>query len=150
MNVDKVIECVSCGKILDNGKYFTCPKCRRAPMCYSHRDNELKICVGCASEVRVKELNEIRSTQRGLSGFLRLVEFLFIASAILFASMRFIPDVMPDFIKDNMLVKYIYIWSVVFFVFTIILYIMVKLEDSKIETFEDKLRSFVPPRRVER
>lgn len=100
----ELIRCLICEVYLEGEKGFNCPRCRRGPLCNGHRVPGRRECASCVFEMQKKELNDLKTQERNLRSFLRLLQFLFIVFAILFISSNTgIPEVL-DFLQNNMII----------------------------------------------
>lgn len=105
----KTVQCVLCGKYSD--RTFACNKCRKRPLCLTHRDPKLGFCVHCAAEIKTEQLNTLRPVATSLSVFIKLLEFIFVIAAIFFAAQRFIPGYIPPYLEDNVFTDHLHFWG---------------------------------------
>jgi hypothetical protein len=84
----ELVRCPVCDAYLKKEEGFCCPRCKRGPLCKSHRVAGRRECAGCVLDLQSKELIELRDQERSLSSFLKLLQFLFIVFAILFVAAR--------------------------------------------------------------
>ena len=92
---EELIRCSVCDVYLEGDKGFTCPKCRRGPLCKSHRVARRRECASCVYEMQKKDLNDLKTQEQNLRSFLKLLQFLFIVFAIFFIAMKTgIPEVL--------------------------------------------------------
>ncbi|GAB4488350.1 MAG: hypothetical protein OHK006_18670 [Thermodesulfovibrionales bacterium] len=85
----ELLRCPICETLLQHERGFTCPRCRRRPLCVKHRAPGRKECFGCAQEILQKELAGLYAQEKSLKAFEHLMQFLFIVFSILFAAGRF-------------------------------------------------------------
>ncbi len=94
-NTQELIRCTVCDVYLEGEKGFTCPRCRRGPLCNSHRVPGRRECASCVFEEQKNDLNDVKTLEHNLRSLLRFFQFLFLVYAILFvASKTEIPEVM--------------------------------------------------------
>lgn len=99
----ELVTCRVCGSYLREGEWFRCPRCRRAPLCRTHRFPGRRECSGCVLESKTKELRDLKGQGRSIRGFLRLTQFAFLVFAILFISSKTGLAGAVDFLKDNII-----------------------------------------------
>lgn len=100
-----LIRCSVCDVYLEGGKGFTCPRCRRGPLCKSHRVPRRRECASCAYEMQKKDLNDLKSQEHNLKSFLKLLQFLFIVFAIFFIAMKTGIQEVLDLLENNIIVS---------------------------------------------
>lgn len=117
---------------------FICKSCRKKPLCPTHRDEEYRgVCIRCASTLRAKKLADLRAGLSSIKAFLRLMQFLFLLFAVMFIVERLMPGMAPEFLLENFLVKYLYVWgalSALGFVVMYVVYLGQKSSVSRLET----------------
>lgn len=86
---DDLRQCVVCSTYVEKKELFSCPKCRRSPLCRKHRVSGEKWCASCVSDQKVRELESLDRQEKNIRSFMLFLQFLFIGSAILFASLQF-------------------------------------------------------------
>ncbi len=84
----ELIRCPICGVYLEGEKGFVCPKCRRGPLCGSHRLQGWRECASCVFEMQKKGLNDLKTQEHNIKSFLRLLQFLFLVFAIIFIAQK--------------------------------------------------------------
>lgn len=87
-NKQELKSCTICDAYLKNGEGFICPKCRRGPLCRNHRLSGNKLCTSCVYDVKAEEMTALRAQEQSIKGFLRMTQFLFLLSVILFVAMK--------------------------------------------------------------
>ncbi len=143
-NAQELIRCSVCDVYLEGGKGFICPRCRRGPLCNSHRVPGQRECASCIFEKQKKDLNDLKTQEHNLRGLLRLLQFVFIVAAIIFIALKTgIPEVL-SMVEDSFItttnVEYLGGFAVVGYIFFYgVLYIQrrkiaeMELEMSKLE-----------------
>jgi hypothetical protein len=112
---DDLVTCLVCDDYLRKEDGFTCPKCRRGPLCKKHKAPDRRECVSCVFEMKAGELAELKKQEQSIRGFLSLMQFLFIMCAILFVTTETGLADMVEFLKFSFItenVKYMGILSV--------------------------------------
>ncbi len=100
---EELIRCSVCDVYIGGEKGFTCPRCRRSPLCKSHRVPGRRECASCVYEMQKKDLNDLKTQEYNLKSFLKLLQFLFIVFAIFFIAMKTgIPEVL-DLLQSNII-----------------------------------------------
>lgn len=103
----ELTKCLICDVYLAEREGFTCPKCKRGPLCGLHKFQGKRICTSCAFDIKSRELMEIRNQERGLKGFLRLSEFVFLLCAIFFILMKIGWLESMDFLQETIITDYV-------------------------------------------
>lgn len=135
----ELLTCRVCGSYLNEGEGFRCPRCRRSPLCHTHRVPGRRECAGCVLEIKTKELRDLKSQEHSIRSFLRLMQFFFLVFAILFISSKSglastVEFLRHGFIMENM--GYLGGLSVAgYILFRIILY----NQDSRIRKLETEM-----------
>jgi uncharacterized protein (DUF983 family) len=94
-DAQELLRCSVCDIYLEGEKGFICPRCRRGPLCKSHRVLGRRECASCVFEMQRKDLNDLKTQEHNLRSFLRLLQFLFIVFAIFFIALKTgIPEVL--------------------------------------------------------
>ncbi|MDA8432979.1 MAG: hypothetical protein M0Z60_08455 [Nitrospiraceae bacterium] len=97
----ELLRCAVCDIYIRKEEGFTCPRCRRGPLCRGHRVPKRRECASCVFDMRNKELIGLREQEQSLKSFLRLLQFLFIVFAIFFVVVRVGAVEMLDFLQDS-------------------------------------------------
>lgn len=134
-------QCLICDKYIEHVKTFTCKKCKKPNLCLEHMDPEYKICSSCAMEGRVRLQNNIERQVNGIKGLLRLLQFVFIAAAILFASKKLIYDHLPEFIKESIFLEYAALWGIISISGMLLCYIFIFLQKQQLTGIGDKVHN---------
>lgn len=138
---DELLTCAICDSYLKRSEGFTCPRCRRGPLCRTHRVSGRKECSSCVFELTSFELADLRRQQAGIKGFLNLMQFLFLVFAVLFISVRTGIAESVDFLQYGFItdtVTYIGIASVSGYILFFIIMIGQKNRISEIEAILKK------------
>lgn len=134
-------QCPLCEKYTEHVKTFTCKKCKKTNLCLEHMDPEHKTCSGCAMEGRVILQNNIERQINGIKGLLRLLQFIFIAAAILFSSKKLLYDHLPEFIKESIFLEYVVLWGVISICGMALCYIFILLQKQQLTGISDKVHN---------
>ena len=100
-----LVRCQICESYLTGTEVFTCPKCRRGPLCKSHKAPGRRECASCAFEIQARELNEMKKQEKGLKSFLHLLQFFFLVFAILFIALKLGPPEISEFLGFSLLTE---------------------------------------------
>ncbi len=84
----ELVQCPVCDTYLGKNEGFTCPRCKKGPLCGSHRVRGKRECAGCILEMQAGELGDLRRQEESIRSFLRFLQFLFIVFAIVFIALR--------------------------------------------------------------
>lgn len=106
----------------------------------THLDTEYKLCPGCATEQRIKHYNDLLRQERGIIAFLRLTQFIFMVSVILFAADRFSYDLYFEVLSANIFHEYLFLWAGASIFCVIVCYILLFLQKQKMRLMEDKIQ----------
>jgi hypothetical protein len=137
----KPLQCIACGQYLENVRHFRCKKCRKGPMCMSHLDVESDICSACSMEIRAKRLKNLSGTQKSANGIFRLMEFIFILCAVFFAATRLMPEHMPEFLKDNIFSRNLYIWAGISAFGSVVFCASSRILKGKVVSLEEEIKT---------
>jgi hypothetical protein len=132
--------CILCGEKIERQKSFTCRKCRKTPFCLDHLDREYKLCPGCAAERRIKYYNDLLRQEKNIKAFLRLAQFVFMVSAVLFVAGRFFSDYVPEILKDNIFYNHLFVWGGMAIGAMFLCYILVASQKQKVRGIEEKIQ----------
>ncbi len=80
--------CPACDEYFGQGEGFICPKCKRGPLCRAHRVAGRRECSSCVSEMKVREIGDLKRQEESIRNFLRLLQFLFLVFAAVFVAVR--------------------------------------------------------------
>ena len=71
---------------------------------------------------------------------MRLAQFIFMVSAVLFSTGRFLPDYVPEILKDNIFFKYLYVWGGLAIGGVLFCYIALHSQKQKVQEVEAKIQ----------
>ena len=141
MMTGTTIKCSICENYVQDLKTFTCKHCRKSHICLKHLDREFKTCSSCATEERIAQYKELVEQGNGLKGFLRLMQFIFLLMSILFISSRLFKSHIPEFVINNVLFDFLYIWGACAAIGTIIFYFLLSSHKAKVDELHSKIYS---------
>jgi hypothetical protein len=145
-----MVTCIGCDKPVEKARTFMCRKCKRSPFCFTHLDQEFKTCSGCAFEKRVGLYNDLLKQEKSLRGFLRLVQFIFILSAILFSASRLFAERIPDYVRENIFFVYVYLWGGLAVFGMAVCYVLLFLQKKKSAAMDEKIHRTTAEKRFSR
>ena len=137
---EEMLKCLICDVYLKKGEGFTCPKCRRGPLCKNHRIPGKKECASCVFDMQMQELNSLRNTEESIKHFIKLLHFVFLVFSIFFISLKLGLADYAEFLQNSIIIdSLIYIGgaSVVGF---IIFYFFLYNQRSQIREIESQIR----------
>ena len=102
-NNQELLRCPVCDVYVRREEGFICPRCKRGPLCKSHRVPRRRECASCVFDMKNKELVALRKQEQSLKSFLRLLQFLFIVFAILFIALRTGVAEVLQFLQDSVI-----------------------------------------------
>lgn len=85
---NELTRCLVCDTYVHPQESFTCPKCKKSPLCRRHRVPDRKECASCYFDLRMIELNALRNMENNIGLFLKFLQFVFIICAIVFISLK--------------------------------------------------------------
>lgn len=138
---EELIRCSVCDVYLEGEKGFICSRCRRGPLCRSHRVQGRRECASCVYEMQKKDLNVLKAQEHNLKSFLKLLQFLFLVFAIFFIALKTgIPEVL-DLLQSSIItsgLKYLGGLSVAGYV---LFYTMLFHQRQKISELEKEMNT---------
>jgi hypothetical protein len=132
----ELLRCPVCDVYVTREEGFICPRCRRGPLCKSHRVPGRRECASCVFDMQNKELIALREQEQSLNSFLRLLQFLFLVFAVLFVALRTGVTEVLDFLQDSVITAgfgYMGVLSVVGYA---IFYLLLLSQRQKIREME--------------
>ncbi len=100
-------QCAVCDVYVHQQESFTCPRCRKGPLCRRHRVSGRKECASCVFDLRKKELQNLRNQETNIRQFLRFLQFLFLVFAVLFVAAKFGLTEFVEVLQDSDFTKYL-------------------------------------------
>ncbi len=85
---EELVQCPVCDTYLKKNEGFTCPRCKKGPLCRSHRVHGKRECSSCIFDLQTEELGNLKKQEESLRSFLSFLQFLFIVFAIIFIAIR--------------------------------------------------------------
>ena len=145
-----MVTCITCDKPVEREKTFICRKCSRSPFCFTHLDREFNICSGCAFEKRVGLYDDLLKQEKSLRSFLRLMQFIFILSAMLFSGSRLFVERIPDLVRDNIFFAYVYVWGALAVFGMAVCYMVLFSQKQKAAALDEKIHATTAEKRFSR
>ena len=134
--------CTICGAYLKNSEGFICPKCRRGPLCRNHRLPGNKVCTSCVFDVKAEEVGALKAQERGIRGFLRLTQFVFLLSVIFFAVMEMRLSEIEEFLEHAWITDHVvYIMGGVAVVGYVLFYTILSGQRKRINQLESEINN---------
>jgi hypothetical protein len=135
----ELLRCQVCDTYIKREEGFTCPKCKRGPLCRSHRVPQRRECASCVFDMQNKELIGLREQEQSLRSFLRLLQFLFIVFAILFVAVRTGAAEVLEFLQDSLIIDGVGYMGVLSVVGYLIFYFLLLGQRHRIREMESEL-----------
>ena len=85
---DDLARCPVCEVYVHQTEGFTCPRCKKGPLCRRHRVAGKKECASCVFDIRKKELNALRHQELSIRQFIRFLQFIFLFFAVMFIAVK--------------------------------------------------------------
>lgn len=137
---EEMLKCQICDVYFKKGEGFTCPKCKRGPLCKNHRVPGKKECASCLIDMQMQKLNSLKNTEAGISSFTKLLHFVFLIFSIFFISLKLGLADYVEFLQNSIITdSLIYIGgaSVIGY---IIFYFFLYNQRSQIREIESQIR----------
>lgn len=97
----ELTQCPVCQSYVNANEGFRCPKCKRGPLCRSHRVPGRRECTSCVFDMKAKALMDLRSQESSIRGFMRLLQFTFLLFAVFFVSFKLGATEYVEFLRDT-------------------------------------------------
>lgn len=140
INEGKTVKCIICEKLTESQKTFTCRRCKKSPFCFEHMDSEYRVCSGCAAEERMKLYDSLTRQEGSIKGFLRLMQFILVITVIFFGAKKFFYELVPEFLKVNILVEHLFLWGGMALGGMLLCYVLILSQRQKIREIEEKIQ----------
>ena len=134
-------KCRVCDVYLEANEGFTCPRCRRGPLCKAHRVPGEKECAGCVLEKRVKEIDQLQRQERGIKGFARFLQFIFLLFSVFFIAQKVGIGEFADLLIINILEEYSLYIGILALLGSLAFYIILRSQRGKIEVLESQIKN---------
>ena len=145
---EDLLECPICGTYLKKNEGFTCPKCRRGPFCRTHRLPGERACPGCVLEIKSREISALRSQEKSLRGFSLFLQFFFLVFAVLYVSDKIGFGKYLEMLIINIIVDYSLYIGLVALLGSLIFYILLRAQKSRIMELESQVSKIRSMRRT--
>ena len=145
--------CRICDNYLRRLEGFACPRCKRHPICKSHRVPGRKECASCVFDMKARELQGLAELQRSLQGAVRFFQFLFFAFVLLFAASRVkLPEELDffDFLQSEGIKDALPYIGAAVALGLVIFYLMLLSQRSKVGKAREELKKLEHRRLVAR
>jgi hypothetical protein len=145
---DDLVTCSVCNDYLRKEDAFTCPKCRRAPLCKKHRVPGRKECMSCVMEMEAGELAVFKKQEQSMRGFLSFMQFLFILFAILFVTVETGLADMVEFLKFSVITDNLNYMGGISVAGYLLFYVILYNQKRKISEMESRMSKTEFRRRI--
>jgi len=135
----ELIRCPVCETYLKKNEGFTCPRCRKGPLCKKHRFPGGRECTSCVFEAKRREVSDLRNQEQGISEFMKLLQFVFLIFAVFFVAVKFGLADSVDFLKDSIVVEYLPYFGVLPAAGYLLFFIILYNQKSRIKELEEQM-----------
>ena len=103
----ELIRCPVCEDYFTAGEGFSCPSCRRGPLCKKHRLYGRKECVSCTVDLRLQELRSLREQVQNIGHFIRFLQFIVLVIGVYFTAFKYrlLKEIDLAFLEKNVLAQ---------------------------------------------
>ena len=136
---ENLLECPICGTYLRKTEGFTCPKCKRGPFCRSHRVPGERECPGCVLEIKSKEISALKGQEKGIKGFILLMQFIFLIFSIFFIAKKVGFKEFMEFPIINILGEYSLYIGLLALLGSLFFYVVLRSQRSRIIELESQV-----------
>ena len=138
---EEMLKCQICDVYLKKEEGFTCPKCRRGPLCKNHRVPGKKECASCIFEMQMHELNTLRNTEESIKHFVKLLHFVFLVFSIFFISLKLGLADLVEFLRNSLITDSLIYIGGASLIGYILFYFILYTQKSKIKEIESQIRN---------
>lgn len=140
-NQAELLRCVLCNSYIDKKDAFTCPRCRKGPLCKAHRFSGRRECTSCVFDLKQREVSALRQQEQGISGFIKLLQFIFLVFAIFFVAAKSGLLEFVDFLKENIVVSNLVWFGILPVAGYLLFYVILYNQRSKIKEIEAEMQA---------
>jgi len=145
---DELSRCILCKTYIKKKEVFTCPRCRKSPLCKTHRFAGRRECTSCVFELKQREAADLRKQEQGIIDFIRLLQFIFLVFAIFFIAARTGLLEFVDFLKENIVSSNIAWFGILPAAGYLLFYIILYNQRNKIKEIEAEMHAMEYKRMV--
>lgn len=137
----ELLRCVLCNSYINKKDAFTCPRCRKGPLCRTHRFSGRRECTSCVFDLKQREVSDLRQQEQNIRGFIKLLQFIFLVFAIFFIATRAGLLEFVDFLKENIVVSNLVWFGILPVAGYILFYVILYNQRSKIKEIETEMHA---------
>jgi hypothetical protein len=136
---ERLLQCSACGDYINPKEVFSCPQCKKGPLCRRHRLPGRKECISCTIEVKLHEVKALQGQERNIRQFIRFLQFVFLLCAILFIAIRLGLSEAIDVLKHNFITENIAYIGIAAVLIAIVFYVLKFIQTQRITELESEI-----------
>ncbi|MBA4373839.1 MAG: hypothetical protein C0402_13385 [Thermodesulfovibrio sp.] len=133
--------CILCNTYINAKESFTCPRCRKGPLCKTHRFSGRRECTSCVFDLKQREVVDLRKQEQSITDFTRLLQFIFLVFAIFFIAARAGLLEFVDFLKENIVSSNLAWFGILPIAGYLLFYIILYNQRNKIKEIEAEMHA---------
>lgn len=137
----ELLRCVLCNSYINRKDAFTCPRCRKGPLCRTHRFSGRRECTSCVFDLKQREVSDLRQQEQSIRGFIKLLQFIFLVFAIFFIATRAGLLEFVDFLKETIVVSNLVWFGILPVAGYVLFYVILYNQRSKIKEIETEMHA---------
>src|SRR5512140_3393036 len=138
---EELLRCQICAAYITAKQGFTCPRCKRGPICTKHRVSGKKECSSCVLEVKHAELLGLKKQEHDIEAFLRLLQFIFLVFAVFFVATKAGLTESIDFLHDNVVTEHPSFFGILPVVGYLLFYLILYNQRKRINEKKDYMKT---------
>ncbi len=133
--------CILCSTYIDKKEAFACPRCRKGPLCKTHRFPGRRECTSCVFELKHRQATDLRKQEQSIADFLRFLQFIFLVFAVFFVAARSGLLAFVEFLQENIVSSNLAWFGVLPLAGYLLFYIILYNQRSKIKEIEAEMHA---------
>lgn len=136
---EDMLKCPICEVYFNRNEGFACPRCKRGPLCKSHKVPGQKECAGCVLEMKFKEKSKLQEQEKNIKNFTRLLQFVFILFSIIYIAYKIQLLETIEFIENSIYTEYLIFVVIGTLSGYLIFYLLLRSQRNKIDELEAQM-----------
>ncbi len=133
-------KCLVCDSYIYQQEGFSCPKCKRSPLCNKHAVVGRKECASCVFDIIKKDLNLLRAQKSSLRSFVAFLQFVFLLCCVIFIALKSGASEYVEFLHYPELASYVIYFGITLMAGYILCLIFLYNQRRNIGDLEHKIR----------
>lgn len=133
--------CILCNTYINAKESFTCPRCKKGPLCRTHRFSGRRECTSCVFDLKQREVIALRNQEQSIADFTKLLQFIFLVFAIFFVAARAGLLEFVDLLKDNIVTTNLAWFGILPVAGYLLFYIILYNQRNKIKEIEAEMHA---------